>query len=433
MRRSNFVSAAFFIVLVLLALFAFACGDDEQQADDNDDDGEQQSSYEKLCGKLLDCEESVENRADWMSDCTYYLENSELCVMRCFNENDDCDKLAMCREAGSQLLDEYCTTDEDGDLDMEMTEKEDGDMELTELDFGKEEEAEASTEFDPEKPGLTVTFMVSFLEAMGQPINIATGTVYPTVREDLAEDDIRDIPIDTCRLNSYFEDLGPECESDADCAPEQYCDINDGNICRTQIEALLDVGSITVSGFPGGEKEFLHNAGQSGAYTEGGQGDGQIEEVGFNTTYVLSGAGDVAQGLGAISGSLEVPAQFQVLTPEIAPDPQMQFSVANINPQNDFQITWQGGNDPNSVITLTIAGLNDSVECRMQDDGEFTIGKTYIQAIGLDPGDNFLNWINNAMEIKTEVTSPIEGEGVEFGEMYFLQTNAGVFLKVVAE
>ena len=94
---------------------------------------------------------------------------------------------------------------------------------------------------------------------------------------------------------------------------------------------------------------------------------------------------------------------------------------------------WEGGEDPSVVILISMFGANDKLYCKMADDGEFTIEKGFIQAVGFGVGDNLMTWINNGIEIKTEAYGEISGEGVTVGSIYFLQSYAGVFAKVLAK
>jgi len=297
----------------------------------------------------------------------------------------------------------------------------------------EEMDANSSEVFDPQNPGLTVQLIISSLAMMGQTTNLANITVHPTAREDVVPGGKQEIPLDTCRLASSGIVSGTKCQSYADCGPEQICDTDKGNVCRTPNAKLLNVGPISVSGFSAGKKEFLYNANQKGVYTENGAGDGRVAGVDFNTTYVISGKGDSSQGLGPFSGSLKVPSAFKVLTPAIVPDPKMHFPVVNIDPSQDLKITWDSSKDANVAITLIMSGPKDSVTCRMKNDGEFTLNKTNIQALGLSTGQTIMDLMKNKLEIKMDVKAPIEGDGITFGEMWFLQSYAGVLVKVTAK
>lgn len=297
----------------------------------------------------------------------------------------------------------------------------------------EEMDADSSEVFDPQHPGLTVQLIISSLSMMGQTTNLANITVHPTAREDVVPGGKQEIPLDTCRLASSGIVSGTKCKTYANCGPEQICDTKNGNVCSTPPAKLLNVGPISVSGFFAGKQEFLYNAAQKGVYTENGAGDGRIPGVDFNTTYAISGKGDSSQGLASFSGSLKVPSAFKVLKPVIAPDPQMHFPVVNIDPSKDLQITWDSSKDPNVAITLIMSGPKDSVTCRMKNDGEFTLNKTNIQALGLSTGQTMMDLMKNKLEIKMNVKSPIKGNGITFGEMWFLQSYAGVLVKVSAK
>ncbi len=419
------------LFLIIFSALSVACGESEQAEEDGDQ--QQQSSYEKLCQKLADCKTDIVDTAAFVAECAADLEAGEGCVMNCINSESECVGILQCAERDSAVLAGYCGSQEDGDDEIEVETDEELEPEIAEEDDDVEAAKEDSGEFDPENPGITIEFIISYLETMGQAINLAVGDIHTAVREDYNPKDEYDFPIDTCVLASTWGDIGPAtCGSDADCADEQVCD-PENKVCTTPLDSLMDVGPIEVDGFPGGTATFLYNAGQSGAYTMDGQGDGQVSEIGFDTTYEIRGEGDAAQGLGAFSGSLTVPAKFVLTSPAITPDPQWQFSTITLDTTQDLVLQWEGGDNPSTEIIVAMYGANDKLYCKMSDDGEFTIEKGFIQAVGFGVGDNLLTWMNNAIEIKTEMYGEISGEGVSVGSIYFLQSYAGVFAKVLAK
>jgi len=424
------------MALLVFSMALAGCGEGAQADDDDDDDDEQQqSSYEKLCEKVADCKTELTDVAAFVSECAADLKDGDGCIMNCINTETECERILLCIEGGGEVIAEYCDVTEDGDEELET----DGDAELEpEIEVAEEvEESEIadgdSGEFDPEDPGITIEFIISYLETMGTAIDLAVGDIHKTLREDLEPEDEFDFPVDSCVLASEYGPIGPKtCVSDEECAEEQVCDPKD-KVCTTPLDSLMDVGPIELDGLPGGTAEFLYNAGQSGAYTMDGQGDGQIEEVAFDTTYEVRGDGDLAQGLGAFSGSLTVPAKFVLTSPVITPDPQWQFSTIELNTAEDLVLQWQGGGDSSVVIMFSMTGANDTAYCKMSDDGEFTIENGFIQAVGFTVGADLFSWVNNVIEIKTEAYGEITGEGITVGSIYFLQSYAGVFAKVLAK
>jgi hypothetical protein len=120
------------------------------------------------------------------------------------------------------------------------------------------DENEVPDEFDPSNPGYTVEFFFADINMMGSPTAMIAGYVMKTAREDLDEEyEGPTYMIDTCVLGEE-PPREPECESDADCAPEQKCvpDYDDqGNPepntehCATPDRESLDVGPIKIKGF----------------------------------------------------------------------------------------------------------------------------------------------------------------------------------------
>jgi hypothetical protein len=319
---------------------------------------------------------------------------------------------------------------EDGDIDSP-----DGDVEEELAEFDIEDKPEDGDEpidgdepdvFNPDEPGISMTVFIGYIEMMGQGQEMAVGTVTPATREEFdgAESDIPDGPmIDNCTFSSgEGEEPVDECQTDADCAPEQKClaDQDSGQkLCRTPIDAL-DVGPMMISGFEGGERTFASNPSQSGAYTENGQGDGSMEagSIAFDTTYTVTGEGDAAQGLGAFSGSILAPARITLTSP-VPEQTSMGTSAIPIDINQDLPIAWEGSGDPSNTFTVSISGSTGTVTCVLSDDGEYVIPKDLIAHAGLNPDPMWS--IMNMVLIQSDAYSDISGDGITRSEMTFQQ------------
>lgn len=285
--------------------------------------------------------------------------------------------------------------------------------------------------YNDKDPGWHLEVILGNIVMMGQAIEMGLGMVYPAAREEFGAAARSNIPLDTCVLDLAPEEQEPECVTDADCFPEQNClpekDDNGSPIpnserCITQFE-LMDVGPFTISGFTTGGKTFAYNAGQSGAYTENGQGDGafQTPSIAFDTTYEIQGEGDAAQGLGPFEASFDAPAQIELTQPQTIIDPNFGMEFLPINQRQPLDLRWNGsGNSDNSfIINVSASALDGSSDgsftCRIADDGEFTIPALKFAEINLS-----VNTIANFM-IEQNVDGLICGQGISYGKVTFQQ------------
>lgn len=293
-----------------------------------------------------------------------------------------------------------------------------------------------------ENPGIGFDIMVSSMDMMGQKVGLGVGVITTATREsfhDTAEMGEGLMP-DTCRIDTPPANAQPECASDADCAPEQSClpetnddgsPIENSERCVTEVEPL-DIGAYTLSGFASGTKTFRYNAGQQGAYTENGAGDGQIDPsaIGYDTEYTLTGEGSAEHNLGAFTGSLTAPPAFEFLSPEPVVDPQMGMPFIQVYPSEGLTFQWRGSDNPQNTLILNVSasdpfsGEGASFTCLLRDDGEFMITAEQFAEIGLDATK-----MSNFM-IQQEVKGDICGEGVGFGKLIFQQMFT-VFVQVM--
>ncbi len=281
-------------------------------------------------------------------------------------------------------------------------------------------------------PGILFEVTLGGMLMMSQPIELAMGYFHPAGREAFDPESKDVIPLDTCRLDVAPEDREPQCQSNADCAPEQTCQPEkdgDGNVianserCVTEVE-LMDVGPFTITGFKGGSKTFMYNSGQSGAYTENGQGDGSYQDsvINFGGAYEISGNGSAEHGLGTLSGTLQAPAQIQLTSPVPVMDPTFGMEFLPIDQHVDLDLAWIGSGDASNSFTINISasaldgGSGGSFTCRVADDGAFTVPVDMFTAIGLS-----VNTMTTFM-IEQSVNAPICGEGLSYSRFTFQQT-----------
>jgi len=295
-------------------------------------------------------------------------------------------------------------------------------------DGGATSGGSGGSSFDPERPGISMSFTVGAALLMGQPTTFAAGAFMATAREDLEPPPSKPlVPLETCEVSETT--YTPSCKGPQDCAPEQQCvpetDMNGAAIpnsehCATP-RSPIDVGPFTVSGFASGPKTMAYNAQQNGAYTTPG-GDGTVPhaDVAFDTTYTFEGEGDSAQGLGPFSGSVRLAPELVLTSP---PQVQTQMGVPAIEASvtQDLTLVWSGS-DPGAEVTITLAGgsfngESHSVVCRTADAGGFTIPAAMVQAAQL--GDMaFLNMLT----IERPTSGSVTGDGITHHDIGTIQT-----------
>lgn len=335
-----------------------------------------------------------------------------------------------CNSDGMNADGDYPQYNPDGDNDDDTSETSEEDSEVTEDGDLDEETAqeEEIAEFNPENPGISTTFSVIYIETMGQAMEMSVGTFTPATREEFKPvEEAKELPIDTCFFLNSSDEEQNECETDADCAEEQICHTDDETgvkSCRTEIEAL-DVGPITVSGFETGEKEFAYNAGQSGAYTENGAGDGSLEagSIAFDTTYTVTGEGDESQGLGSFTGSVYAPGLITITKPEMTTN-AMGMPALPIDNTSDLLLEWDGSGNPDNTFTIMLTGTSDTgdsftISCHLSDDGSHTIEKSLIEKLPFS--SNPLYAMGSMFVIQNESYGEIKGDGITRSQMMFSQ------------
>jgi hypothetical protein len=288
-----------------------------------------------------------------------------------------------------------------------------------------------SDEFDPDDPGIHLFLSLGSILMMSQPVEMAIGGFLPTAREDFDEVPAgEEIPLDTCRV---YEEVAatPTCEDASDCAPEQECvpDYDDGGApipgtehCATPREPL-DLGPFTVEGFATGSIEMSYNAGQSGAYTAPGT-DGTLPAgtLVFDTTYTFHGDGSAEHDLGPFTGEIYVAPALELVSPPMVELPMGGMFGIEANPAEELALEWTGENaDGELFISLaggSASGDGGSIECRVSDDGEFTIPAEMVEAAQL--GDiAFLNMLT----IDRRATGTASGDGLTFRAIDAIQTS----------
>ena len=261
------------------------------------------------------------------------------------------------------------------------------------------DDAGAPLDGGPQTIGMMLN--VSIIEMMGTQIGVAVGAFYPETNIVPFDPSagIKGFAPDTCRTPGAAT---AECKTDADCTHTgQICvaqkdsngqPIANSEQCVNPTSAPVDIGPVTVEGFTDGAHDLKYNAGQNGAYTIDGQGDGSIQDTSIITVdsdYTLSGAGDPTQGLGAFSGTFHVPPAIDLLEP--VPQPWQFGKDITLDVTADITFKWAGSS--NGYVKITIQGDNSGIECLAKDDGEFTVPATAMTALKLSTNE-FLNIVN---------------------------------------
>ncbi len=326
-------------------------------------------------------------------------------------------------------------TDPNGETDPNGDQDHNGDQDPKDDDEPNGDQ-EPEREFNPDDPGIHMFLDMGALLMMGDPMELCAGGFMPAAREDFdSPEDGEEIPLNTCVVVTQGDGPGPECTTDADCYPEQVCEprydndeqpIPDSEHCVTPRD-LMDVGPLTITGFNGGPQTLQYNPGQQGAYTTADPGDGQLPPgtIAYDTTYTIEGGGDPAQGLGPFEGEIRVGPQLQLTSPPMT-DVMGGMPGIQVNPNQDLVLEWTG-EDQDGELRITLSGASmmgddGSIECRVTDDGKFTIPQEKVAAANL--GDMaFLNMLN----IERLGTGFVAGEGMTHHEIGMIQ---GLMLNV---
>ena len=280
-----------------------------------------------------------------------------------------------------------------------------------------------AAEFDPTEPGVQLFFTIGETVMMGQAIDLAAGGFLPAAREDFRPaDPPPDIPLDGCIVGSGTTNVR-ECTTSDECAPEQECvpetdasgnPIPDTGVCRTARETL-DVGPFTCRGFTGGDQTFQYNPGQSGAYTSTADGTLPAGVLAYDTTYVCTGDGAGASGVGRYHLELYVPTQLSLTSPETVIG-GMGFPILDVDPTAELALEWTGG-DGTGELSLNLTGRDGGISCRVADDGAFTIPAELVVSAGL-AGIAMVN----ILELRREHHGLVCGEGITDSDVSSLAT-----------
>jgi hypothetical protein len=283
--------------------------------------------------------------------------------------------------------------------------------------------------FDPDDPGIHVSFTLGVSLLMGQPTTVAAGVIMNTGREDLETPaNTPKVPIETCEVGGAV--YVSSCSGPEDCAPEQDCiprtwsdgsPIANSERCVTPRTAM-DVGEFTMDGFATGTKTFAYNEGQNGAYTlPGSDGTLPYVDLAFDATYSFQGQGDAAQGLGPFSGEFYLSPEFVMTQPPMTPLAPMNVPGIEASVSEDLVLVWEGSN-PGAEINITLTGASTSgesstIRCRTMDAGTFTIPAAMVEAAQLGDMAFF-----NMLTFERTDTGTVTGEGITSHNIVVMQT-----------
>jgi hypothetical protein len=287
--------------------------------------------------------------------------------------------------------------------------------------------AEYEPGFDENNPGMAFTFTMTSSYVMGNEIVPGVATFMKAAREDFCKERAGlEIELDTCTTQPEPAALA-QCATKSDCGPEEEClpDENNGNllVCMTP-RAPLDVGPFTLSGFVDGTKTFRSNPGQSGAYTENGVGDGQLDPstLVFDADYSFGGTLDGDAGLGTLSGTFHFPPAIEWVSPplmELPSFPGLKMGI-EVTVGEDLELKWTGG-DSAAVMSFELAAANSggaTVTCKVANDGAFSIPAAMIEAVKLG-NMPFLNML----DIRVEAKGPaVTGSGITNSKVVIMQS-----------
>jgi hypothetical protein len=174
---------------------------------------------------------------------------------------------------------------------------------------------------------------------------------------------------------------------------------------------------------------MAYNAGQSGAYTPDGAGDGTLATgtIAYDVTYTISGDGGGVSDLGAYDGELYVAPQFELTSPPLVEMAMEGMYGIEASMTAVLPLAWAGSN-PDGDLTITISGGQSdgtSVVCRVADDGAFTIPAEMMAESGLG-AIAFINMLT----IDRRGVGSASGDGLTFGAIEAIQTTLLNIIKV---
>ncbi|MBR6422092.1 hypothetical protein IKS86_05220 [bacterium] len=300
-------------------------------------------------------------------------------------------------------------------------------------DGAPEEPTNSNAESDSGIPGYTVEFNIIDIDMMGQGQSMAIGYFMKTAREDLEEDEVEDVTLDTCVMGESSPRV-PKCLSKADCAPEQECvpetDSN-GNViensehCETPNRASLDVGPVEIAGFNGGPYPFAYEPGDQ-VYKMNGTGDGSIDRslIAYGVDYTIRGENMIPDDLNSLSATFRMPPMLQLIEPAATEGGTFGAAIA-IDNSKPLKFVWEG-NGGQGYIDITITAAQSlantvSVTCKVIDDGEFTVPEEFAsQLVFGGGGDGMMDQMlamMNMIIFDRHTESPITGDGISVGRV----------------
>ena len=328
----------------------------------------------------------------------------------------------------------YTEPEETVDADVEEVASDADETPDTEETPDAEVPVEPTNGFDTEHPGYTVEFNIIDIDMMGQGQSMAIGYFMKTAREDLEEEEVVDVTLDTCVMGESSPRV-PSCTSKADCAPEQECvpeydsqsgqAIENSEHCETPNRASLDVGPVQIAGFNGGPYTFAYESGDQ-VYKMNGTGDGSIDRslIAYGVDYTILGENMIPDDLNSLSATFRMPPMLQLIEPEATEGGTFGAAIAIDNTQ-PLKFVWEGNGGQGYIdITITAAqSLNNtvSVTCKVIDDGEFTVPEEFAsQLIFGGGGDGMMDQMlamMNMIIFDRHSESPITGDGISVGRV----------------
>ncbi len=302
----------------------------------------------------------------------------------------------------------------------------DNDIVQTEKDFVANENDSETTDadssgFNIKDPGYTATFFIITMNMLGQDKAIVSGVVQKTAREDLETktDDFSKIPIDSCIVEDA-KTATPQCQSDADCAPEQKCvkkkdkdgkEIEGSDHCATPDRESLDIGPVEISGFTSGTQIFKYEPNDQ-VYKLNGTGDGSVDIalLKFNADYKLNAKNPTPKDLDSFSGETNMFPQLKLLSHKTHQS-SMGMPAITFDLSKNIDLKWTKSSSEN-IMKITVSGTEKTLKCRVKDDGEFSIPQNLISQIKFGTG---FQAMANMLNLDRKKSFKITGKNITTG------------------
>ena len=324
----------------------------------------------------------------------------------------------------------------DGKSPKKVEEPDDSQSETNDADSTEDEPAQPDTDpqdgFDTENPGWTVEFNIIDLEMMGQGQSMAVGYFMRTAREDLEENEVEDVTLDTCVIGESSPRV-PSCTSKADCAPEQECvpeynngqPIENSEHCETPNRASIDVGPVQIAGFNDGPYTFAFEPGDQ-LYKINGTGDGSIDRsiIAYDAEYTISATDLIPDDLKSLSAKFTMPPALSLIEPAMI-EGGMFGAAVEVDNTKPLVFKWEsnGGKGYIDITIMAAQALTNvvSVTCKVKDDGEFTVPEEFTsQLVFGGGGDGMMDQMLGMMNMITmdrHSEAPITGDGISSGRV----------------